>query len=78
MLRKNTVVAPKGAVCFGCNQTFEGNPVAFQYETDLLPPPEQAELSGLQFHQGHLLHYVKKRGWTVLAEHITAEGTSHF
>ena len=69
-LVKNTVVAPSGAVCFSCNQGFAGNPVAFQFDTDLVPPAAEQELKGLVFHQGHLYHYARRRGWVELTRFI--------
>ena len=73
-LVRRTVVAPASAVCFGCNQSFEGNPVGYAFETDLLPPAQAAELRGLLFHHGHLAHYAHRRGWTELATAAAHEG----
>ncbi len=78
MLTKRSVVAAPGAICFACNQSFEGNPVAVAFETDLLPPAQAAELKGLVFHSGHLHHYARRRGWTDLAAYIAQEGPANF
>jgi hypothetical protein len=75
---KRSAAVPKGAICFGCNQSFEGNPVGLQFETDLLPPHDQAELSGLYFHPGHLYHYARRREWHQLSEYLAKSGPSHF
>ena len=77
-LTKRAVVAPASAVCFSCNQSFEGNPVAFGFETDILPPSQAAELRGLLFHQGHLIHYARRRGWTEVVAEITRDGASNY
>ncbi len=66
------VMAPPGAMCFGCNQSFAGNPIAVQYDSDLVPEGARAELRGLVFHRGHLLHYARRRGWTELAAALAA------
>ena len=66
------VVAPPGAMCFGCNQSFAGNPIAVQYDSDLVPESARAELRGLVFHRGHLLHYARRRGWTDLVAALTS------
>lgn len=78
MLTKRTVVAPPGAICFACNQSFEGNPVAVAFETDLLPPSQAAELRGLVFHAGHLQHYARRRGWADLSTFLAHEGPSRY
>ena len=75
---KREAAVPRGAFCFGCNQSFEGNPVALQFETDLLSPAHQAELKGLYFHPGHLLHYARRRGWTELVDFLTATGSPRY
>jgi hypothetical protein len=77
-LTSRTAVAPTGAICFGCNQGFDGNPVALQFETDLLPPAATAELHGLYFHPHHLLRYARRRDWTALAQHIESQGSARF
>ncbi|HZY92117.1 MAG TPA: hypothetical protein VFG07_05015 [Thermoplasmata archaeon] len=78
-LTKRAVVAPPGAICFACNQSFEGNPVAFSFETDdLLPPPQASELHGLVFHKGHLLHYARRRGWEAVVAFVASAGPSNF
>ncbi len=78
MLTKRSVVAPPGAICFACNQTFEGNPVAVAFDTDLLPPAQAAELRGLVFHSGHLHHYARRRGWSELAAFLAQAGPTAF
>lgn len=75
---KREAMVPKGAICFGCNQSFEGNPVGVQFETDLLEPNHQAELRGLFFHPGHLYHYAKRRGWEPLAHFLAEHGPRDF
>lgn len=75
---KHTVVAPPSALCFACNRTFEGNPVACQFESDLVPAVDRAELQGLLFHPGHLYHYARRRGWTELADTIGHDGAAHY
>jgi hypothetical protein len=75
---KKTSSVPKGSICFGCNQTFEGNPVGVQFETDLLPPTASGELRGLYFHPGHLLHYARRREWHALADFIALNGPTNF
>ena len=77
-LTKRTVVAPKSAMCFACNQTFEGNPVAYQFDSDLVPEVDRSELRGLMFHQGHLYHYARRRGWTELADTIGHDGAARY
>lgn len=77
-LNQREVVAPKGALCFGCNQGFEGNPVAVQFDSDLVPETARSELKGLLFHRGHLHHYARRRGWTELAAYLAGEGPSRF
>ena len=77
-LTKRSAVVPPGAICFGCNQSFEGNPVGLQFETDLLDPPHHAELSGLYFHPGHLHHYVRRRGWATLDQFLVDHGPSNY
>ena len=72
------IVAPKGAICFGCNQGFEGNPVGVQVETDLVPEAARLELRGLVFHRGHLHHYARRRGWSELAEFLAREGPQRY
>ena len=66
------VVAPPGAICFGCNQSFAGNPIAVRYDSDLVPESARSELRGLVFHRGHLLHYARRRGWTALVADLAA------
>ncbi len=77
-LSKRAVVAPPGAICFACNQSFEGNPVAVAFETDLIPAAQAARLHGLVFHAGHLYHYARRRGWAELAAYIAREGPAQF
>jgi hypothetical protein len=77
-ITKRTVVAPKSSMCFACNQTFDGNPVAYQFESDLVPEVDRAELAGLMFHQGHLYHYARRRGWTALADAIGRDGAARY
>jgi hypothetical protein len=77
-LSKSPTVASKGVLCFGCNRGFEGNPIAYQYESDLLDASQQAELAGLVFHEGHLQHYARRRGWTALADEIARRGDRRF
>ena len=71
-ITERAVVAPPGAICFSCNQSFDGNPVAYGFDTDLLPAAQAAELRGLVFHQGHFLHYARRRGWTTVVAALTA------
>ena len=75
---RRSAMVPKGAVCFGCNQSFEGNPVGLQFETDLLDAAHQAELRGLYFHPGHLYHYAKRRGWEPLVAFLSAHGPREY
>ncbi|HEV2231607.1 MAG TPA: hypothetical protein VGV64_05325 [Thermoplasmata archaeon] len=77
-LTKKDVAVPKAAICFGCNQPFEGNPVGRQFRSDLLSPSSQGELAGLYFHPGHLLRYARRRNWTALAEFLEANGPSNY
>jgi hypothetical protein len=77
-LVKRTAAVPKGAMCFGCNQSFEGNPVGVQFETDLLPATASGELRGLYFHPGHLLHYARRREWHELASFIVEHGPPNY
>ena len=77
-ITKRQVVAPSSAMCFACNRTFEGNPVAVQFESDLVPEADRAELKGLLFHEGHLYHYARRRGWTQLADAIGHDGASRY
>jgi hypothetical protein len=77
-LTKRTSVVPSGAICFGCNQSFEGNPVGLQFETDLLDPPHGAELEGLFFHPGHLHHYARRRGWANLERFLAENGPANY
>lgn len=77
-ISKRAVPAPKSAMCFSCNQTFDGNPVAYQFDSDLVPEVDRAELQGLMFHQGHLYHYARRRGWTDLADAIGREGAGRY
>jgi hypothetical protein len=77
-LIKRSVVAPETAVCFACNQSFQGNPVALQFESGLLPPPEAAELKGLYFHPHHLYHYAKRREWRTLIAYLNEKGPVNF
>ncbi|HEY6237847.1 MAG TPA: hypothetical protein VIZ68_01495, partial [Thermoplasmata archaeon] len=65
-------------VCFGCNQSFQGNPVGLQFETDLLDQAHRAELSGLYFHPGHLHHYARRRGWTALGRYLEETGPGNY
>ncbi len=75
---RREALVPKGAVCFGCNQPFEGNPVGLQFETDLLDPAHTAELRGLYFHPGHLYHYAKRRGWARLVAYLAEHGPREY
>ena len=77
-LTKNPVVAPAHAVCFSCNQGFEGNPVAFQFDTDLVPPAAAQELRGLVFHRGHLYHYARRREWAELVRFLETAGPQNY
>ncbi len=77
-LEKRSVAAPKTAVCFACNQSFDGNPIALQFQSRLLAPGDAAELMGLYFHPHHLLHYAKRREWHVLVDFITRNGPENF
>ncbi|HEV2519474.1 MAG TPA: hypothetical protein VGX00_02475 [Thermoplasmata archaeon] len=77
-LTKKPVTAPKGAICFGCNQSFEGNPMGVRFESDLVPPADRPELAGLCFHPGHLIRYARRRNWTELATFIEQNGPSSF
>lgn len=77
-LTRRSAVVPKGAVCFGCNQSFEGNPVGVQFETDLLDASHQSELRGLFFHPGHLYHYARRRGWDPLVRYLAEHGPHDF
>lgn len=53
--------------------------MALSFETDdLLPPPQAAELHGLVFHKGHLLHYARRRGWEAVVAFVTSAGPSNF
>ncbi|MGD0718659.1 MAG: hypothetical protein ABSA15_03665 [Thermoplasmata archaeon] len=78
MLAKHVAMAPKGAYCFGCNQPFGGGAPTVRFESDLVPPSDQPELSGLYFHPGHLIRYANRRNWTALAEYIERNGSSNF
>ncbi len=78
MLTKRSVVAPHGAICFACNQSFEGNPVAVAFDTDLLPAAQASELRGLVFHSGHLYHYARRRGWSELVAFLAREGPAAY
>jgi hypothetical protein len=69
---------PKGAICFGCNQSFEGNPIGVRFESDLLPAEDRPELAGLYFHPGHLLRYARRRDWNELAQFIETHGSSNY
>jgi hypothetical protein len=73
-LTKTPTVASRGVLCFGCNQGFEGNPIAYRYDTDLLNASQQAELAGLVFHEGHLQHYARRRGWNALDDELAKRG----
>ena len=77
-LTKRSTVVPAGAICFGCNQSFEGNPVGLSFETDLLDASRRAELGGLYFHPGHLYHYARRRGWEPLVLYLHEHGASAF
>ncbi len=72
MSRREAVV-PKGAFCFGCNQSFEGNPVGLQFDSDLLDEAARAELRGRYFHPGHLRHYARRRGWERLVQFLATQ-----
>jgi hypothetical protein len=65
-------------MCFGCNQSFDGNPVGYRYETDLVGASDQAELAGLVFHPGHLFRYARRRGWNALAQELDRLGGPHY
>jgi hypothetical protein len=77
-LTKRSAAVPKGAMCFGCNQGFEGNPVGIRFESDLVPPADRPELAGLYFHPGHLIRYARRMNWTELADFLEAQGPSNF
>lgn len=77
-LTARSVVVARGAVCFGCNQGFEGNPVARQFDTDLLDPAHATELRGLCFHPGHLANYARRRGWNELLAFLHEHGAKNF
>ena len=77
-LVRHAGLPPKGAVCFGCNQSFDGGAAAVKFTTDLLPPAELPELTNLYFHPGHLLRYARRRNWTALAEFIEKNGVPNF
>lgn len=77
-LTKHAAVALKAAICFGCNQSFDGNPVGYRYDSDLVGPSDRAELTGLIFHEGHLYRYARRRGWTPLADEIARRGDTRF
>jgi len=78
MLTKHAAVAPKGAYCFGCNQSFQGGAPAVKFESDLVPPSDKPELAGLYFHPGHLVRYANRRNWTALAEFLARSGPANF
>lgn len=78
MLNKRPVAAPKGAFCFGCNQLFGLGEPALKFESDLVPPSDQAELAGLCFHPHHLIRYARRRNWDSLAEAIESGGPTNF
>jgi hypothetical protein len=75
---KHSAAVPKGSLCFGCNRSFEGNPVGLQFETDLLPAHAQGELRGLYFHPGHLYHYARRREWQELSRFLAENGPASF
>ncbi|MCI4358124.1 MAG: hypothetical protein L3J95_00845 [Thermoplasmata archaeon] len=77
-LNKKTAAVPKGAICFGCNQSFEGNPVGVRFESDLVSVEDRPELAGLYFHPGHLIRYARRRDWTELAEYIEQNGAAQY
>ena len=78
MISKQTVVVPRGAYCFGCNQSFEGNPVGLQFDTDLLDPPHRSEIRGMYYHPGHLYRYARHRGWEPLAQFLQLNGPASY
>jgi hypothetical protein len=78
MLVKHAAVAPKGSLCFGCNQGFEGGAPALRFESDLVPVPDRPELAGLCFHPSHLLRYARRRNWAGVVEFIEKAGPSNF
>lgn len=78
MLSKQSVVVPKGAFCFGCNQSFEGNPVGLQFDTDLVDAAHRSELHGLYFHPGHLYRYARRRNWEALAQFLQLNGPASY
>jgi hypothetical protein len=75
---RTRAVVPAGAVCFGCHQSFEGNPVGLAFDTDLLSAAHRAELQGLYFHPGHLLRYARSREWHELAEFLQQNGPQNY
>jgi hypothetical protein len=78
VITKQPVVVPKTAFCFGCNQSFDGNPVGLQFDTDLVTPPHRAELRGLYFHPGHLYRYARHRDWAELAQFLQQNGPTNY
>lgn len=77
-LTKHSVAVRDSTICFGCNQTFQGNPIGLKFESDLVPLPSRAELSGLFFHPGHLIHYARRRDWHDLVGYLIQVGPSNF
>ena len=77
-LTKKSIAVKDTAICFGCNQSFQGNPIALRFESDLVPPNDRAELSGLPFHPGHLIHYARRREWHELTDYLVQNGPSNF
>jgi hypothetical protein len=75
---KREAVVPAGAFCFGCHQSFEGNPVGLVFDTDLLSEGHRSELKGLYFHPGHLLRYSRSREWHELSEFLQKAGPSSY
>lgn len=78
MLTKRSVATSPSTVCFSCNQSFEGNPVGVQFDTDLISPAAASELRGLTFHPGHLYHYARRREWTPLVQFLAHEGPAKY
>ena len=78
MIAKHSAIPPKGAFCFGCNQSFDGGTPAVRFESDLVPTSDRSELSNLYFHAGHVIRYARRRDWTTFADEIERSGAAHF
>jgi hypothetical protein len=77
-ISKKEAVVPSGAFCFGCHQSFAGNPVGLVFDTDVLSEAHRSELRGLYFHPGHLIRYARSRDWTELADFLQKNGSQHY